>query len=66
MRILGGTGDSISTRFANIGGFGGSVHNNVNSSNSNSDPPIPSPSLYLTDENDTNLEDENGLLIDDE
>lgn len=67
MRSINNTGDSILTRFANVGGFGGSVFNNVNSSNSNSDPPPPpSPSLYLTDENDVDLEDEAGLLLDDE
>ena len=64
MRSINGTGDSILTHFANIGGFAGAVFNNVNSSNSNSDPSVPSPSLYLTDENDIDLEDENGLLLD--
>lgn len=58
MRSINATGDSMVTRFANIGGFSSTVSSNSNSS--------LVTVIYLVDENNITLEDENGVPLDDE
>lgn len=58
MRSINAVGDSITARNANIGGFSSTVASTNNST--------PAAVVYLVDENDIILEDENGMPLDDE